>query len=44
VYRSDCLHVEQQTVDAWLVHLADYADQRLWGWTRQLPESKASAA
>ncbi len=27
--------VEPQTVEAWLVHLADYAESRLWGWSTE---------
>jgi 3'-5' exoribonuclease len=27
--------VEPQTAEAWLVHLADYAESRLWGWSTE---------
>jgi 3'-5' exoribonuclease len=30
--------VEPQTVEAWLVHLADLAESRLWDWSNEEEE------
>jgi 3'-5' exoribonuclease len=34
--------VEPQTVEAWLVHLADLAESRLWVWSGEEPRDEAS--
>ena len=36
--------VEPQTVEAWLVHLADYAESRLWPYTDDAPRSSIRIA